>query len=459
VFTCGRLAGWYSIRRAQLEARRPILAELDRLGAHYYYDYQLLDADTAALADEGSPQLRKHWLAPIFGRDWFHDVFYVTFAKFDSHRKDGAVATQQSNIDDRTIGSLVELRGLRWLALTGTGISDSGTKALAAMPSLERLWLSQTKITDTGLKQLGSLSTLTHVSLEATPTSDRGLTYLERLTKLRSLSLGSPFFTPAGLKQLEKIKSLESLYLDRMPVDDSVIEAIGQLKQLHTLSIRQTAITDRGLGALKGLDHLKELHIDGCQISDQSLRAASHWTQLETISFTNTSIGDPGLQFLASCSKIRSIRLAQSGCTLRGVLDLLVGKMGMKLPTALKMTFDTSLDAEGQVVSVNLNSVRISDQDIDLLAELQKLEWLDMQDSEITDAGAARLAELGFPQLRLLKVDNSKITNSGFLAICSLKNLRDLHIRHTGVTSQAIESMRESKPFLRVYSAPFEQPL
>ena len=453
VFALGRLAGWVAGRKAVLDSRKPILAELDRLGAHYYYDYQLIDTESAKLADEGSPDIKKHWLVPLLGRDWFHDVFYVTFAKFKSHRTDGSVATQQSNIADRTLYTLAEMRGLRWLALTGTGISDRGIDSLSMLPKLERLWLSQTQITNAGLEQLASIQSLTHLSIEATPTSDQGLAFVVRLPKLRSLSLGSPLLTAVGLRQLQQARSIEHLYLDRLPVDDSVLAAIAELRQVRTLSLRQTAITDNGLRYLSRLQKLKVLHLDGCRLSDAALRPASEWKGLESISLANTQIGDRGLQFLASCNALKSIEVSDSGCSLGGVIDLLVGKLGRDLPIALKTAFNAKLDSGGNVTSVNLSPVRITDSDIELLSGLQQIQWLAMQNSELTDAGAKRIAELGFPHLRMLKLDNARITDDGLESLSKLTNLRDLHIRQTRITPNALVAMQASKPYLRTYAS------
>ena len=451
VFVLGRLGGWIVNRRAVIDTRKPILAELDRLGAHYYYDYQLIDSEMPKLADEGSPDIKKHWLVPLFGRDWFHDVFYVTFAKLDGHRTDGAAAMQQSKIDDRTLLELSELQGLRWLALTGTGISDSGMVTLSKQLALERLWVSQTQITDAGLKQLASMGSVTHLSIEVTPTSDHGLAFLVGLPKLRSLSLGSPLFTSAGLRQLQQARSIEHLYLDFLPVDDSVLAAIGELRQIRTLSLRQTAITDEGLDRLKGLQKIKELRLDGCRLSDAALLPASEWKELEILSLANTRIGDQGLRFLAGCNALQTIRVSESACTLTGVLDLLVGKLGRDLAKALTTAFNAKLDRGGNVTSVNLSSVRITDGDIELLSGLQQLQWLTMQNNELTDAGARRIAELGFSHLKMLKLDDARITDDGLASLSTLTNLRDLHIGKTRITPQALVAMQASKPFLRIY--------
>ncbi len=101
VFATARVAGWFFSRKAVVDVQRPILAELDQQESHYYYDYQLVDATEGTLADREDRRIRKHWLSELLGDAYFHEVFYITFAKFSSHRKDGSVATQQNNIDNR----------------------------------------------------------------------------------------------------------------------------------------------------------------------------------------------------------------------------------------------------------------------------------------------------------------------------------------------------------------------
>jgi internalin A len=454
VFVISRGAGWYLHRQAILERRKPILAELDRLQAHYYYDYQLVDADSEKLVDANSLDVKQDVLSRIFGREFCHDLFYVTFAKFSSHRKDGSVAAKQSNIDDKALAELVqELQELKWLALIGTGVTDAGIAKLRALPSLERVWLSQTQITDAGIQQLSDIQSLTHLAIEATPTSDRCLVMLSKLPKLKSLSIGSPYFSPDGLRQLQSLKALEHLYLDRLPLDDQAAQAIGELKRLRTLSIRQTAITDIGLRALVKLENLHELHIDGCRITDDGLNAARNWKDLEILTLTNTPIGDRGIKMLGNCKKLKSLRVNHSACTLPGILELFQSELNMELPKALQAVFETKLDQHGNVVSINLSPVQINDADVDLLAQLPELQWLEMQPSNLTDEGAAKIVDVGFPKLQLLKIDQSKITDTGFRSLCRLKKLRDIHLRGTAVSPAAVEEAVANNNSLRVYLA------
>lgn len=457
VFVAGRIAGWASQRNASLAIRREILAELERLGAHYYYDYQLLDAQTMILADDNHPSARKHWLAERWGKDFFHDVFYVTFAKINAQPQAGVnspAAKHVAEVDDRMLQALGDLSELRWLALTGSAITDNGLKALSRLPRIERLWVGQTNITDVGLQRLASIPTLTHLWIEATPTSDRGLAALVKLPNLKSLSLGSPLFTATGLRQLREAKSLEQLFLDQLPVDDQVLEALGNLNQLRLLSIRQSRITDLGLKSLSKLQNLQELHLDGCRLSDAGLAVASSWPNLEKLSITNTPLGDGGLQHLAGCKKLKSLLVGSTTCSLSGVLDLTVNRLGRSLPEGLKTAFDTKLSPSGDVVSLNLSSVPVSDNELEHLRGLPKLQWLDIRHSRLTDAGAQQLVDLGFRDLQLLKLDDCEVTDVGVRALASLAGLRDLHVRQTRVTQAMVDELRKSKPSLRIYREP-----
>lgn len=89
---------------------------------------------------------------------------------------------------------------LRWLDLTGTGVTDKGLAQLAAMPHLTRLSLARTTVTNEGLAQLALLGELEYLNLYGTPVSDAGLEYLKPLHKLRQLYLWQTGVSPAAAK-------------------------------------------------------------------------------------------------------------------------------------------------------------------------------------------------------------------------------------------------------------------
>lgn len=453
VFGVAWAAGWYSKRSAVVELQTDIAVQIASLDGNYYYDYQLVDADTAdeRLVDTDDVDSAPSPLSGILGSDWLHDIFYVTFTQFDGVPKEGGQPTLRSEIGDAQVSFLAQLPTLRWFALSGTGVTDAGVEALATLPNLERLWIGQTQITDQSLMTLADAEGLTHLSIEATPTSDRGLAFISRLPKLRFLSLGSPYISSDGLQLLGQLSELEELYLDRSPVDERVLAAIGQLPKLRTLSIRATGASDAAILRLRPLKQLEVLSLDGTQLTSAGLAAADQWSELRELTMIQTRIDDEGLARLANCRKLETLRLAGTSCTLAGVVNLLTELQDRSLADALAVPFETKTNAADELISVDLNSIDFRDQDVPQLAELRELQWLTLAGQSFTDVGAAQLGQLPLEKLTLLKVDGTGITDEGFRKLLELPSLRTIHVAGTGVSTAAIEAAKQQYRSLRVY--------
>lgn len=456
VFAAGRLAGWIFLRQSTVTKQRDIQALVDELGGHFYFDYQLVDGNDERLADDDGRECRPSFLGRIAGRDWWHDVFYVSFAQYRISNRDGAVTIRREQIGDRQIEQLVQLKGLKWLALSGTALTDAGVEQLALLPELERLWLSQTAVTDRGMLFLAACPTLTHLALEGTPMSDRGLATVAKLPRLKFLSLGSPYLTSEGLSALAESQALEDLQLDQLPVNARVMHSIGTLKNLRRLSLRATPVTDEGFSELGRLSRLTRLHLDGTSISDNALSSASSWPELVELSIAHTAVSDQGLAHLKDCVKLESLTLSGTNCTLNGILDLFTRKQKRTISEAFHCVFESRRDREN-LISLDLSGTRVTDTDIRHFAPFSKLEWLIMPHNELTDVGAQAIAALNMPHLSLLNINGAKITDRGLAALTRLPALRNLHVVGTGVSSETVATMQRTFPSLRVYNQEIRQ--
>jgi internalin A len=454
VFIGARELGWALVRRQQAELQASVRQLISELGGHYYYDFQLSADAAEPLADDDNVHSHPHWLSNFLGKDFMHDVFYVSLARFQEYRKDGAVAAEQAGVDDSHITKIAQLTGLRWLAAPGTAISDEGVKAVARVPKLEKLWLSQTAISDKALGYLSCCPHLMHLSVEATPTTDLGLREIAKMSKLEVLSLSSPHISADGLTQLSKLSELKELYLDRLPVDERSLAAIAQLDQLQVVSLRLTPVTDAGVALLGRLPNLTRLMLDGTSVSDNAL-AVVNWPKLSELSVRGTRLTDAGLQRLAGCKRLQSIKLDGTACTLCGLHRLLVDQQSRDWETALSIAFDTAYDENKRVVSLDLSGVRLRDACIPYVAQLTELQWLAMPDSDLTDAGVQALVDAKLDKLTLLNINRSAVGDASLHRLAELKSLRNLHIAGTGITADAISVIGKRSPSLRIYTSDF----
>ncbi len=450
VFALARAAGWYVNRAPIVATQRSVRELVDQLDGHYYYDYQLVDAnlETESLVDPSAAA--QHWLSAPLGTDWMHDVFYITFSQFDGVPEDGGQHAPRGEIGDEQLVPLTGLASVKWWALSGTAITDAGVASLGASAPPERLWLGQTQLSDDGLVSLSQFSSLEHLSIESTPTTDRGLAAIAKLPRLKFLSLGSPYMTPDGLRLLGGISSLESLHMDRAPVDESVLQAFAKLKQLKTLSLRGTPTTDAALAHLGQLTQLETVHLDGTLLTDQGMPATSGWSNVRELTLSYTRISDAGIRHLAKCRSLRQIQLRQTQCSLGGILEVFHRDQQRTLVDALRLVFDTKSSADGQLVSVDLSPIVVVDADLADLSSLSQLQWLDISNNQLSDQGAQALADMGFEQLSLLKIGNSQVTDDGLKALITLPALRNLEIGSSPISDAALQFASQTRPALRI---------
>ena len=458
VFVLARGFGWYANRRSTVNLQRKAIQHVLELGGHFYYDYQRIhpNSNDERLADLDSQAVSRHPLANLFGEDWFHDIFYITFAQNDRVPKRGHVAIK-NKIGDEQLVPLLQLPALEWIALSGTGVSDEGVFQIATLPKLRKVWLSRTEVTDQAMMSLSRCETLTHLAIEATSTSDKGVAYVARLPNLQFLSLGSPYISSDGLSKLSKTISLQELYLDRLPIDERVLHSFEHLTQLRILSLKMTPVTDQGIQHLTGLQQIKQLYLDGTLITDAALDAASGWPGLETFSLAHTLVSDAGLQKLEGCTKLKSLNLTQTKCSLNGIEELFVRRQSRTWADALSAVFSTRLNPLGEVISLDLSPLRITDADMRLVLPMQQLEWLMMPNNRLTDVGVEALLSAKWKRLSLIRLDNSDISDKGLELLGGLPALKTLHISNTKISTNAIEKLAARRPGLRVYTeVPFQ---
>lgn len=100
---------------------------------------------------------------------------------------------------------------------------------------------------------------------------------------------------------------------------------------------------------------------------------------------------------------------------------------------------------EGHVVSIDLTGT-VSDEHLDSILELSKLEMLGLTGTDVTDKGIAQLS--GLPHLRSLSLAWTKVSDAGIQGLRNAKSLRVLDLNHTGVSDKGIKVV-EALPHLR----------
>ena len=168
---------------------------------------------------------------PIRGQGFFQMRFIKNLKELD---------LGGSQVSDRWAGNLFHLRGVQFLSLAGTKITDPTLRrmsAFTALTNLNTLVLSGTKITSRGLENIANLSKLEYLLLDNTGVDNDGIKRLHRLKKLQFIDLSFTKITDECAESLGRVKSLLSIFLT------------GNELTYFTRSILRRALPDAFIGA------------------------------------------------------------------------------------------------------------------------------------------------------------------------------------------------------------------
>lgn len=268
--------------------------------------------------------------------------------------------------------------------------------------------------------------------------------------------LGIDFFgTVTGVKltevgQLEGLGDLEFLSRPCPRVNDASLTPLREFRDLQWLALNQAKITDAGLEHLRDLKRLERLWLDDTDVGDSGLRHLQELHALTTLSLRGTRTSDAGLLALKPLVHLQRLRVERTQCTLSGILHLLLSLQRRSLTEALDVAGLAKRDERGDVIALDLSTIRTLDEDLAKLASLEQLQWLHLNGTAITDAGLKHLKPLA--NLELLHLGQTAVTDAGLEHLCGLKRLRTLHLTGTRVTDDGVQRFQATMPSnLRIY--------
>jgi len=172
-----------------------------------------------------------------------------------------ALDLSETAIDDDTMKILPKIKGLVFVNLSGTSISDRGMHELVGMPYT--------------LLQLNELNRI----------SDKSCDVVASMKSLKELHMESDFHVGAGISKLADLDKLETLSLNNTPIRDSDLPVLARFKHLLNLDLSGTTITDNGLASLAGMKQLKSLKLKNLLLVTpggvQKLQQSMPWCKVD----------------------------------------------------------------------------------------------------------------------------------------------------------------------------------
>jgi len=280
---------------------------------------------------------------------------------------------RSSSVTDEDIRRFQGLSKLRFLTLSGKGISDAGIVHLKKIPSLFQLRLVGTRITDAATEHLRQMPKLTRLALEDNNLIDEALRTIPRV---ETLVLRESGITDRGVAHLRGMTDLEGLLL-----------------------LSETGITSASVDHLKKLQGLRHLNVVQTQIGAEAvdqLRDA-----LPRCRIVSGPTGDPDYQLAEWVLQAGGKVSAKGGTFVEREIDALE---------------ETWRNAPFWITRISLSGIKnVSDSDLSRLSGVTALTHFDARGTDLSDQAVAHLTRL--PMLTFVDLTDTNVSDEAVEAL------------------------------------------
>lgn len=375
----------------------------------------------------------------------------ITDAAFDELAKHPTIEwidVRNTGITGAGLSRLKPLPRLKCLILTGAKIDGAAFAALAELPTLESLNVADTAVSDLDLGRLRALEQLRILNLSETKITDAGAKHLAQLSRLEGLDLSKTKVTDAAGVELAKIANLTSLEANGTTLSG---ESLVALTNLQWLSLKDAKLSAAGLDTIGSLSKLSHLMLNDVKIEGSLPDSFEKLSQLQVLELDRTGLKSSGLKPLARLPQLKKLTLHGNDLTGSG-LAALKGAAGPLFLDVRESRLDTATYTEigklGQLKALVLDKTDTNDADLAALGEL-KIFALSLVETKLTAACSTTLSRFG--NLQFLDLSGVPIGDETVQDLSSLRNLRQLNLTATRLTTEGLKRVQAALPRCRVH--------
>jgi internalin A len=412
--------GWQTYKANQQRAAVAVIQAAEGM-------VRLSSDETRQAQAKGSEPSVADRIKETIGRDYFESVTVVDLATNNGRRR----GTMQPKAVPEVIAKLASLPELEILELGhNKTVDDEQLAHLGDLKKLKTAYLYRTNIRGAGLAHLAPLPELTSISLADTPLEDEGLAWLGRMPQLTWLRLDRTRITDAGLVHLAGATNLESLTCSYTDVSDAGLRSLERLSKLKNLSLVHTKVTAEGLQRIQqALPNCTVRGTFGLGVTPKDVEwfpddrepsvamLNARFKELQMDGQASSKPGTPG-------GAITELWLGSTTLSDRSMLDLV-----KRLP---------------MLEQLNIRAGVVGDELLQGLAGRDRLTFLSLNETRVTNDGLAHLAKL--PSLRELYLGDTQITDDGLRHLYPLKNLKQVLIDNIRVSDEAFQQLKQALP-------------
>jgi serine/threonine protein kinase len=191
-------------------------------------------------------------------------------------------------------------------------------------------------------------------------------------------------------------------------------------------------VTDADVAALKGCKHVTSVMLTETSVTDAGMAAFKGWTGLTALNTQGTFITDAGHENFKDCTRLENLNI-----------QTLYGHPRMTDSGAAHYRNCKKL------VTLNLSFNDVTDRGVSYFRDCAALEHLSLCGCErVGDRTLELLA--GFPRLRFLTLQDTRVTDAGADLLPACTNLTDLNLIGTRVTEAKATELAKRMPWCRI---------
>lgn len=267
----------------------------------------------------------------------------------------------------------------------------------------------------------GSWPQMKTLTLCSVRLSDRSLAAISQMHNLQSLWIAKSKFETRSLDQLADLPNLTEIILmpDNRWIGDEFV--LGSNADEQTLA---------AWGRMKNLETLKISGVELQNFGGHGQNLSRRWTGLTELSLSLDTLSPQAIREILAMPQLESLSLGGSSCKIYSfddlsLVDALRKKAGNEKSAveAISEKFTTYVGNAPIIFS----GEQFDDQAIFRIAEMPDLSILELRDTKVTDRGIARLEN--HPTLRSLRIENCPITNRSLASIARMPSLTFRHCK------------------------------
>ena len=307
--------------------------------------------------------------------------------------------------------------------LSERGDFKSAGRALRELQTLKNVQMTRAvrSLTDSGARvtRIGANGPVYSVR---SLTEDNQIEQLRHFPKLSTIWLEGSGITDACVKHLCELTNLQTLYLSGPTISATGITQLQTLRELRRVSVMK-GISSESLKAITKLSRLTYLTL-AFPVGEDELRAIAS-TPLSTLTLTQLRVVPQTAELMGNikASQIRvNMQLVQNS-DLQWVKGCKADSIGLTIANSKELTDEGIRSLEtANVTQLTLYQTGVTREVTKSIGTLTRLTTLSIRNSPIDDDGLLNLSEL--KQLKQLTLSGSKVTTQGMAALkAKLPNL------------------------------------